>query len=70
MGQFDPQVEHVARAFFEAQRADELWGQAPEALKGEFRLYAYEAIALLKELRTDDLVQPDECEIPVKRFVC
>jgi hypothetical protein len=70
MAQFDPQVEHVARTFFEAERTDQLWDHAPETLKGEFRLYAYEAIGLFEELRTEDPSQRTECDIPLRRLVC
>jgi hypothetical protein len=44
------QVEHVARAFHDAECDGQPWDNAPEAIKEEFRLYAREAIALSAQL--------------------
>ncbi len=40
------QVEHVARAFYDAETDGQSWADAPEKLKEEFRLYARQAITL------------------------
>jgi len=40
------QVEHVARAFYDAETDGQSWADASEKLKEEFRLYAHQAIAL------------------------
>jgi hypothetical protein len=48
MDQVNQQVEHVARAFYEAQEAAQSWNRVPDLLKDEFRLHARQAIALLK----------------------
>ncbi len=43
------QVEHVARAFYDAQEEAPDWDSEPEFLKEEFRQYAQDAIALLEQ---------------------
>ena len=40
------QVEHVARAFYDAETNGHSWADAPERLKEEFRQYAHQAIVL------------------------
>ncbi len=40
------QVEHVARAFYDAETDGQSWADAPEKLQEEFRLYARQAITL------------------------
>lgn len=40
------QVEHVARAFYNAETDGQSWADAPESLKEEFRQYACQAIVL------------------------
>ncbi|WP_445505328.1 hypothetical protein [Microvirga sp. G4-2] len=52
------QIEHVARAFYDAAHDDdEMWENAPETLKEEFRLYAREAITLLYQHRERNLAE-------------
>jgi len=43
------QVEHTARAFYEASDSPLTWDDAPESVRTEFRQYARRAIALLLE---------------------
>ncbi len=43
------QVEHVARAFYDAQEETPDWDSEPQFLKEEFREYARDAIALLEQ---------------------
>ncbi|WP_153885370.1 hypothetical protein [Microvirga tunisiensis] len=45
------QVEHVARAFYDAQEEAPDWESEPEFLKEEFREYARDALALLAQRR-------------------
>jgi hypothetical protein len=45
------QVEHVARAFYNAQEEAPDWDSEPEFLKEKFRRYARDAIALLEQHR-------------------
>ena len=45
------QVEHVARAFHDAECDGQPWDNAPEGIREEFRLYAREAIALSAQLQ-------------------
>jgi hypothetical protein len=44
----DISIERVARAFYDAEDDGICWDAEPEILKEEFRLFAREAIALLK----------------------
>jgi hypothetical protein len=46
VARMDQHVEHVARAFYDAQDNAKIWDWEPEILKEEFRLYARGAIAL------------------------
>ena len=45
------QVEHVARAFYDAEDDGNSWDGEPEILKQEFRLYARDAIAQYHQLQ-------------------
>ena len=45
------QVEHIARAFYDAQEEAPDWDNEPEFLKEEFREYARDAIAPLEQHR-------------------
>jgi hypothetical protein len=45
------QVEHVARAFYDAESDGQSWADASEKLKEEFRFYAHQAIALHEQRR-------------------
>ena len=45
------QVEHVARAFYDAQEETPDWSNEPEFLREEFRQYARDALALLEHRR-------------------
>ncbi|MCB5176056.1 hypothetical protein [Microvirga lenta] len=60
----DTAIEHVARAFYDAQDDAHSWDREPEILKEEFRRYAREAIALLRgkhaDAQQDDLVEGSE----------
>lgn len=49
MDDLQQQVEHVARAFYEAQEETPDWDNEPEFLKNEFREYARDAIALFDQ---------------------
>ena len=49
------QVEHVARAFYDAENDGQSWDNALEIIKDEFRLYAHEAIALHDQLQQQRL---------------
>jgi hypothetical protein len=51
MNHLHQQVEHVARAFYDAQEETPDWDNEPEFLKHEFREYARDAIALLEQHR-------------------
>jgi hypothetical protein len=56
----DYQVEHVARAFYDAAGEDNIWEDASETLKEEFRRYARKAIVLSHHHRTESLPEPAE----------
>jgi hypothetical protein len=43
------QVEHVARAFYDAETDGQSWADAPDRVKEEFRQYACQAIVLLEQ---------------------
>ncbi|MBZ6074724.1 hypothetical protein [Microvirga puerhi] len=45
----EPRIEHVARAFYWAEAGLDNWNEASEALKDNFRTYAWAAISLLDE---------------------
>lgn len=45
------QIEHVARAFYDAEGNGYSWDNEPEILKDEFRQYALTAIALCNQLQ-------------------
>ena len=45
----DYQVENVARAFYYAEDALQVWESEAEILKEEFRLYARMAISVLED---------------------
>ena len=51
------QVEHVARAFHDAEYDGQPWDNAPEGIKEEFRLYAREAILLSAQLHQQTQVE-------------
>ncbi len=51
MDHLQQQVEHVARAFYDAQEEAPNWNNEPEFLKDEFREYARDAIALVEQHR-------------------
>jgi len=51
------QVEHVARAFQDAENDGQSWDNTPNNIKDEFRLYAREAIALHEQLQQQKLVE-------------
>jgi hypothetical protein len=53
------QVEHVARAFYDAESDGQSWDKAPETVKDEFRLYAREAITLHQQLQEQKLAKID-----------
>jgi hypothetical protein len=54
------QVEHVARAFYDAESDGQSWDKALEAVKDGFRLYAREAITLHQQLQQQKLAKTDE----------
>ena len=43
------QVEHIARAFYDAQEEAPDWDSEPDFIKDEFRECARDAIALLEQ---------------------
>ena len=49
------QVEHVARAFYDAENDEQSWDNASELTKEEFRLYARDAIAICQQLQQQRL---------------
>ena len=51
MDHLQQQVEHVARAFYDAQEETSDWDNEPEFLKDQFREYARDAIALVEQHR-------------------
>jgi hypothetical protein len=53
------QIEHVARAFYDAANDGQLWDNAPNTVKDEFRLYARDAIALHDQLQQRKLAETD-----------
>jgi hypothetical protein len=53
------QVEHVARAFYDAESDGQSWDKAPEPVKDEFLLYAREAITLHQQLQEQKLAKID-----------
>jgi hypothetical protein len=59
-GKMDYQVEHVARAFYDAAGDTNIWENASETLKEEFRGYARDAIVLCQHHRAESLPEPAE----------
>jgi hypothetical protein len=51
------QVEHVARAFYDAENDGHSWDNTPNNIKDEFRLYARAAIALHEQLQNQKLAE-------------
>jgi hypothetical protein len=47
----NPEIEHIARAFHDAQDDGIAWDSEPEIIKEEFRTYARNAIALFAEYK-------------------
>lgn len=61
----DQQIEHVARALYDAEGDGLSWEHEPEILKAEFRRYARGAIALLdrqdgRQLQEPSMIMPVE----------
>jgi hypothetical protein len=65
--QVELEVEHIARAFFAARHETGAWENASRTLKHEFRLYARQAIHMLK--RRQEQAQRIEREAPPVRIL-
>ena len=59
----DHKIEHIARAFYDAEDGAQAWDHEAEILKEEFRRYAREAIAMWAQMSGEDPDDMDEVKL-------